>query len=69
MNKQAFNEKYNGKFAEVVKIYYVDKEYRDSVFLTGLVIELDDGRFLEHSQDGFVTPFSETGKVDDDAAV
>ena len=59
MSKQAFNKKYDGKLTEVVKIYYVDKEDRDSDFLTGLVIELDDGRVLEHCQDGFIVPFSE----------
>ena len=59
MSKKAFNKKYNGKLTEVVNIYYADKEDRNSDYLTGLVIELADGRVFEHAQDGFVVAFNE----------
>ena len=60
MSRKAFLKKYDGKLTEVVNIYYVDKEDRENPTIqTGLVLELDDGRFLTHSQDGFATPFQE----------
>lgn len=55
-----FYEKYDGKLIPVINIYYVDKEdleYPD--VQTGLVLELEDGRFLTHNQDGMVKPFEE----------
>lgn len=56
----AFHKKYDGKLIRVENIYYVDEEDREYPKVqTGLVLELEDGRFLTHSQDGFVTPFTE----------
>lgn len=46
------------KLIKVVAIYFdEDPEYKN--VNSGLVIELEDGRKLSHSQDGYVTPFQE----------
>lgn len=45
---------------KVVNIYYQEQEDREyPTVQSGLVLELEDGRFLTHSQDGFVQPFAE----------
>jgi len=42
---------------KVVNVYFNEK--KDSDYLSGLVLELEDGRFMQHGQDGYVVPFSE----------
>lgn len=71
MMSKEFYKKYDGKLTHVVNIYYVDKEDREYNFQTGLVLELEDGRFLLHSQEGYVVPFSqvketENGETEED---
>lgn len=46
------------KLIKVVAIYY-DEEPEYPRINSGLVLELQDGRLLKHSQDGYVVPFSE----------
>jgi len=47
------------KLIKVINTYYQEKEDRAFPDIqSGLVLELEDGRLLTHSQDGYVIPFS-----------
>lgn len=46
------------KLIKVVNVYF-DEEPEYPGVNSGLVLELEDGRMLKHSQDGYVVPFSE----------
>lgn len=53
---------------KIVNTYYEDVLATKQTFCSGLVFELEDGRFLIHGQDGYVSPISEVAnKVEYDA--
>ena len=44
------------KLHKVVNTYYVDEADRGSTYASGIVLELEDGRFIGHVQDGMIQP-------------
>jgi hypothetical protein len=44
---------------KIINTYYEDELATKQTFCSGLVFELEDGRFLIHGQDGYVSPISE----------
>ena len=47
------------RLVKVVQVYFDDEPQYPGVN-SGIVLELEDGRMLTHSQDGYVVPFTET---------
>lgn len=44
---------------KVINTYFIEILAEKQTYCSGLVFELEDGRFLVHGQDGYVSPISE----------
>lgn len=42
---------------KVVNVYYQKKEPTMIPYQSGLILDLEDGTFVSHYQDGFIIPF------------